>query len=54
METRDIVLSLEEVKELHRMNMLNVIGKNIPKGSNDVGATPQGHRLLAPGCNTNF
>lgn len=50
LETRAIMLSLEEVKELRRMKMLNIFGKGIPKGSNDVGATPQGPRLPAPGA----
>lgn len=50
LETRAIMLSLEEVKELRRMKMLNVFGKGIPKGLNDAGATPQGPRLPAPGA----
>lgn len=50
LETRAIMLSLEEVKELRRMKMLDVFGKGIPKGLNDAGATPQGPRLPAPGA----
>eukprot|EP01018_Ginkgo_biloba_P039513 Gb_25916 [translate_table: standard] len=49
LETRAIKLSLEEGKELHRMKVLDVFGKNFTSDGNDAGTTPQGPRLPAPG-----
>eukprot|EP01018_Ginkgo_biloba_P004623 Gb_14259 [translate_table: standard] len=49
LETRAVMLSLEEGKELHRMKMLNVFGKAFQGSANDAGAIPQGPHVPAPG-----
>ncbi|KAH7439419.1 hypothetical protein KP509_04G060000 [Ceratopteris richardii] len=50
LETRAILLSLEEGKEMKRMGMLKILGKMSEQSLDDAGATPQGPRLPAPGA----
>eukprot|EP01018_Ginkgo_biloba_P027728 Gb_18047 [translate_table: standard] len=47
LESRAIMLSLEEGKEFHRMNMLGVIGKNFGGSTKDAGAATT-LKLLVP------
>ncbi|KAJ7538847.1 hypothetical protein O6H91_11G065400 [Diphasiastrum complanatum] len=54
LETRALKLSVEEGKEMIRLKMLNVMGRSLhPKHQTaDIGSTPAGLRLPAPGMPT--